>query len=142
MRVGNTDLPVLVLDASVALGFLLPDEASPAADEVLSQVTAGGAVAPGTWPVEVGNALIVQNRRGRLPMVDVEVGLARLGTMNIETDSETATIGWRHAIPLAIRHGLTLYDAVYLELALRRALPWPPSTRPCAARPRPLAWLS
>ncbi|MEO9191190.1 MAG: hypothetical protein ABI224_14510 [Acetobacteraceae bacterium] len=42
-------MPVLVLDASVALGFLLPDEASPAADEILSQVTSGAAV-PGTWP--------------------------------------------------------------------------------------------
>ena len=123
MRAGSTDLPALVLDASVAVGFLLPDEAPRAAREVLSRISRDGALVPATWPVEVGNSLLIQNRRGRLTMYAVDAGLARLTALEIEVDLETSDGGWRRAIPLAIRHHLTLYDAVYLELALRAALP-------------------
>jgi predicted nucleic acid-binding protein len=111
------------LDASVAVSFVLPDEASQAAQDVLSRVIAEGAVTPGAWHIEVGNALLVQVRRGRLLPEDIEAGFARLAALKVETDSGSPTYYWSDAMALALRHGLTLYDAVYLELALRRGLP-------------------
>ena len=107
----------------MAISFLLPDEASRSADEILSRVTRAGAIVPGTWPVEVGNSLLIQNRRGRLTTEAVDASLARLAALDIEIDLEIIGIGWRQSMPLAVRHRLTLYDSVYLELAIRRNLP-------------------
>ncbi len=43
--------------------------------------------------------------------------------MAIEIDDETDQRAWSATLRLAERHKLTLYDAAYLELADRRALP-------------------
>jgi hypothetical protein len=71
-----------------------PDEASQAAQDVLSRVIAEGAVAPGAWHIEVGNAFLVQIRRGRLLPEDTEAGFARLAALKGETDLGSPAYYW------------------------------------------------
>ncbi|MFO1155721.1 MAG: type II toxin-antitoxin system VapC family toxin [Rhodospirillales bacterium] len=116
-------MPALVLDCSVTLGWLLADEQPAAAAQILDLVAEKGAMAPGLWPLEVGNALLVAERRGRLSSRNRTQALQGLAGLPIEIDDETAGRAWRETLALAEAHNLTLYDAAYLELALRRSLP-------------------
>ena len=79
-----------------------------------------GAVVPGVWWYELRNALIVNERRGRLRAEDTRATLADLDEMDIAVDArhDTPTV-----LGLARRHELSVYDAAYLEVALRRGLP-------------------
>ena len=116
-------MPALVLDASVTLAWLLADEQPAAAARVLDQVIEEGAIAPGLWPLEVGNALLMAEWRGRLSHQHRTQAFQGLAGLPIEIDDETAGRAWRDTLTLAETHRLTLYDAAYLELAVRRSLP-------------------
>ena len=109
-----------VLDNSVVLAWCLEDEAQPLADRAMRRVTEEGAVAPGIWWYELRDALISNERRGRLSAADTRDNLADLAKMHILLDSnhDEATI-----LDLARRHRLSAYDAAYLEVAMRRGLP-------------------
>lgn len=62
-------------------------------------------------------------RRGRLNAAERDATLADLAILDIRTDTDTDTHAWSGTVRLAERFGLTVYDACYLELAGRRALP-------------------
>ena len=49
--------------------------------------------------------------------------LARLAALPIAVDDETSARAWAETIALARAHGLSTYDAAYLELAVRGGLP-------------------
>lgn len=110
----------LVLDCSATLAFLLPGEISAPALALLDHVAAEGAWVPALWRLEVANALTVAVRRGRIAPPFRNAALRDLGQLGIRTDLETDARAWETTLTLADRHGLTLYDAVYLELAVRR----------------------
>ena len=59
-------LPALVLDASVTLAWAFEDEGNAYTDLVMESLAAVKAFVPNLWPLEVGNALLVAERRGRL----------------------------------------------------------------------------
>ena len=111
---------MIVLDASVALAWVLIDESDPDAEEAMRSVGRDGAFVPGIWRYEMLNALLVNERRGRLGSQDVADTLADLRHLRIavDEDADDATI-----LRLARRHGISAYDASYLELAKRRGLP-------------------
>lgn len=113
----------LVLDASVALGWLFADERTPTVDALLDRVAEEGAVVPGLWALEVANALQTALRRGRIDASFRSQALALLSRLPITVDDETAARAWGDTQTLADRFGLTLYDAAYLELAMRKGLP-------------------
>lgn len=113
----------LVLDASMIFPWFLADEASAKSDGVLALVRDEGAVLPVIWAVEVVNALTMSMRRSRFDAVQRAQYLGILRELPIETDTETNRQAWSNTVMLADRHRLTLYDATYLELALRRRLP-------------------
>ena len=56
----------LVLDSSVTLTWCFEDERTPATAAMLEQVAEAGAVAPTLWPLEILNALVMAERRGRI----------------------------------------------------------------------------
>jgi predicted nucleic acid-binding protein len=62
-------------------------------------------------------------RRGQHPAEFRDGALADLALLPIQIDPETDRQAWGATARLAERHRLTLYDAAYLELALRRGLP-------------------
>jgi predicted nucleic acid-binding protein len=113
----------LVLDPSVVLAWAYADEGTPATSQVLDLVAQFGAVVPAIWHLEVANALQQGLRRGRIDKADRDAALNDLADLDIELDSETSVHAWMATLTLADAHGLTLYDAAYLELARRRNLP-------------------
>jgi len=82
-----------------------------------------GAIVPVIWRLEVANGLAMMRRRGRMTGQDATRALSSLAFMPIEPDSETWPRAWTDTSSLAEAHRLTVYDAAYLELALRRGLP-------------------
>lgn len=113
----------LVLDSSIALAWCMPDEDAPAADEVQARVARHGAYAAPHWPLEVANAFLMAIRRGRIDRRFRDGSSRDLAKLPIALDSEISTRAWRDCLRLADAHDLTVYDAAYLELAQRRALP-------------------
>lgn len=111
-----------VLDASMTLAGLLPDESSNAGLATLKRASEIGAWVPAIWHLEVANALQMGALRGRCSAAFVDQSLERLARVPIEVDAETASRSWRDTLELARTEGLTLYDAAYLELALRRQI--------------------
>ncbi len=113
----------LVLDSSVTLAWIYSDEITRAVQEVFERVAVAGAVVPALWRLEVANALQMGVRRARLDAAERDATLADLATLDIHTDPDTDTYAWSGTVRLAERFGLSVYDASYLELAQRRALP-------------------
>ncbi|UWZ82652.1 type II toxin-antitoxin system VapC family toxin [Occallatibacter riparius] len=113
----------LVLDSSVTLASVYPDEASHAVLEAFARVIAEGAWVPALWRLEVANVLEMGVRRARIDADFREAALRDLALLPIRIDSETNTHAWSETLRIAEKHRLTLYDAAYLELAIRRALP-------------------
>ena len=113
----------LVIDSSAALTWCFEDEASPRSDVLFEQVRDQGAVVPGLWHLEVANVLLQAERRGRIAAADVSTRLDLIAELPIATDNETTARAWREILAVARAEGLTIYDATYLELAIRRGLP-------------------
>jgi predicted nucleic acid-binding protein len=113
----------LVLDSSMTLAWYFEDERTEATIAVLHRVAQAGAVVPGLWRLEVGNGLQAAVRRRRIDTAYRDVSLADLRSLPIAIDPETVTHAWSETLRLSDRFDLTLYDAAYLELALRRDLP-------------------
>jgi predicted nucleic acid-binding protein len=113
----------LVLDSSVTLTWCFEDEHTPATTTLLEQITEVGAVAPTLWPLEILNALVMAERRGRLDAARRHQLISLLRDLPVKLDQETAAQAWSATARLAERFRLTLYDAAYLELAQRLNLP-------------------
>jgi predicted nucleic acid-binding protein len=89
----------------------------------MRRVAAEGAVVPTLWRLEVANVLRNAVRHGRCDEAYVDRSLARLGRLAIRSDEDTDRQAWGSTRQLSREEGLTLYDAAYLELALRKRLP-------------------
>lgn len=113
----------MVLDASMALSWFFEDEQTPAGRAVMNHAIERGAIVPSLWKLEVANVLRTCVGRGRCTMAFADQTIADLTDLEVEIDTETADHAWATTRTLAHDHGLTLYDAAYLEVALRRALP-------------------
>jgi predicted nucleic acid-binding protein len=113
----------LVLDCSATLAWVYGDETTPAIRAVFDAVVRRGALVPALWRLEVANVLEMGVRRGRHDADFRDATLADLALLPIRLDPETDRHAWNATARLATRHGLTLYDAAYLELARRADVP-------------------
>lgn len=106
-----------VLDASVAVAWLVDDEISARADAAMVRLEGAGAQVPSIWHLEVRNALLAAERRGRIRPHQVEEGLSFLDELPINAahDPDLDSV-----VSLARTHRLTCYDAVYLAVAVRQ----------------------
>lgn len=114
----------LVLDSSATLTWIYADETTEATRQVFEEVAEDGAIVPALWRLEIANSLTVAVRRGRIDAEFRRAALADLALLDITTDASTDAHAWSATLALADRFRLTLYDAAYLELAQRRALPF------------------
>ena len=112
-----------VVDRSVALSWCFEDERTPATMALLERVGESGAVAPQHWPLEVLNGLLMAERRQLVDTSKRRQLADFLRDLPITLDPDTTAQIWGAAQGLAERFRLTVYDAVYLELAHRRRLP-------------------
>ncbi len=111
----------LVIDPSVALAWLLPDETTASANAVRKEIEEGAqAWIPAHWWLEVGNGLLMAERRHRISSEKVDHALMLINALPLEEDEHTAGRLAGRTFALARKHGLTIYDAAYLELAQRR----------------------
>jgi len=114
----------LVLDCSATMPWIFASEATVETDLVLDTVTAGAKVwVPALWHLEVANVLLGAKRRNRIDRAGIEQFMARLAVYDIEVDADTVAAAWSRTLGLADLYQLTEYDAVYLELALRKGVP-------------------
>ena len=81
-----------------------------------------GAWVPGLWRLEVANVLQMNVNRRRHRTTFRDAALADLALLPIHLDGDTDRHAWDETLRLAERHELTVYDAAYLELALRRKI--------------------
>ena len=113
----------LVLDSSVTLAWLYSDEITEPIRRIFEEVAEQGAVVPTLWKLEIANSLTMAVRRGRIDREFRRAALSDLAMLEITTDPHTGANAWGHTVELADKCDLTVYDAAYLELALRRQLP-------------------
>jgi predicted nucleic acid-binding protein len=130
----------LVIDASLTLSWLLPDEASKVSlvvrDELLK---AEGVWVPAHWRLEVCNSLWMAERRKRLDATGIAQAVALFTQLPILVDPETNDRAGGEILALARQHTLSVYDAAYLELALRRGASLASLDRPLRNVARKLA---
>ena len=110
-----------VIDNSVAAGWVLENQATAYSTHIASRLQTQSACAPALWEVELTNVLRTACIRQRLDARRAQQMLLRIDDMSIEVDRHP--VPRRELLALALRFGLTTYDAAYLELALRRQLP-------------------
>ncbi|HTH28828.1 MAG TPA: type II toxin-antitoxin system VapC family toxin [Sphingobium sp.] len=108
-----------VIDASAVAPLTFWDEAHRLSEEEQTLVVTASLWAPGHWPFEVANMLLVALRRGRITDADHVRALGLLADLSVQFDDESRDRAWSDAFDLAVADGLTLYDAAYLELARR-----------------------
>lgn len=110
----------IVIDCSVVLAWSLADEDEDSATEALQRTTETGAVVPQIWWYELRNALLMNERRGRIAPQQLANTLTDIMALGVEVDGEHDETG---ILAFARWHSLTVYDAAYLEVAFRRGLP-------------------
>lgn len=112
-----------VLDCSLTMAWLFSDEASEATDRLRESLIEESAFVPSLWPVEVGNVLMMAARRGRIAQNEWQLIRADLSALPIHIDPVSTDRVWGAGMKLADAHSISVYDAMYLELALRLRLP-------------------
>ena len=110
-----------IVDASVAAVWVFDDESDPIADIALAEISGDSAgVVTSHWHLEVRNALLMGERRGRIALGELGDRLSFLNGLPVQTDTNANLDAVFH---LARLYNLSMYDAMYLELAIRRRLP-------------------
>jgi len=108
----------LVLDCSIALSWFFPDEKTAFTEAVLDLVALEECWVPAVWRLEFPNALLVAERRRRLSREERHQVLDEAARLRLRVDAAVPEL--RAISDLAERHGLSTYDAAYLDLAARQ----------------------
>lgn len=110
----------IVIDASFVGLINLPDELPSAEARTLVRALDGRSLhVPSHWHLEVANMLVKAERRSRITREGRASVLSDVGEWPVNIDRKTSDHAWPDILPLADKHGLTVYDAAYLELSLR-----------------------
>ncbi|MGE0523836.1 MAG: type II toxin-antitoxin system VapC family toxin [Variibacter sp.] len=109
-----------VVDASVTISWLLPDEDYPDAREAWRRSETEDVFVPRHWWFEVRNTMLVAERRGRMARAEMRAALERLSILPITALDQFED---EPIFDLARYHKLSFYDAAYLELAKTRRIP-------------------
>lgn len=112
-----------VLDCSLTMSWLFPDEESKATLDLREQLTQSNAIVPAIWPIEVGNILWSAEKKKRISPYQSTQFKNLLEQLPIEIDKKTSEIALGLILECAREYKITVYDACYLELALRIGTP-------------------
>ena len=113
---------IVVIDASMALAWLFERQQPQDIEQANRLLGACGESpwwVPSLWHLEVANALLVAERRSVMPQAESDCFLARLSSLPILADTDPLPARRPRILALARDHGLSSYDATYLELAQR-----------------------
>lgn len=113
----------IVVDASVALAWCFPDEGSDYAEQVLAALVGQPIVVPPIWISEVANGVLVGERRKRLRQPEIRRFIELLRALPITPDEQNGIANITNILSLGKDYGISAYDAAYLDVAQRHALP-------------------
>ncbi len=112
-----------ILDCSSTMPWILKNDPSAYAGEVLKQLISSEALVPRIWALEVANVLLVYERRKRLRPAESTAFLRLLQDLPITTAETSCKQDFSSVLSIARQYQLTAYDAAYLDLALTENLP-------------------
>jgi predicted nucleic acid-binding protein len=112
-----------IVDNSVVMSWCFQDQASDYADAVLERLEDATAYVPSVWPLEVVNVLLAAERRSYISEADSVRFINLLSRLPILVQHEGPGKVMKDLLALARAHGLSSYDASYLDLAMKRGLP-------------------
>ncbi len=115
--------PAFVVDCSLALTWLFKDETTVSSTKLLGRLKAESALVPSLWLLEIANVIGISERKGRITPKESSEFIDQLSRLDIQVEPILAEQVFTGLLPLCRSHGLTSYDAVYLDLANRRQLP-------------------
>src|SRR5205807_10089228 len=101
-----------VADASVAIGWIHPGQATADTEAMLDAVADGAAIdVPALWPLEAANALTVPVRRRTLTQGERDAAPGWLRGLPPRIDHEAASLAYTRLSDLATANNLSVYDA-------------------------------
>jgi len=111
---------MLILDASAALSWLIPDEIDEVSLHMLRAIADETVCVPPLWRYEVLNGLRAAEVRGRISAEQIADRLHRISALGLIVDERDARSDLTAELALSRRHKISVYDAAYLELATRK----------------------
>jgi len=112
-----------VLDTSVTMAWLFEDEATRTTEAILDRLKDEEALVPTLWTYEVGNVLLMAERRKRITEAQGRRFTQLLESLPIHVSDSHLKSLWNNAVVVAREHGLSVYDGTYLDLAMREGIP-------------------
>lgn len=112
-----------VIDCSVTMAWCFEDESNDYADNILEKLKNGKAVVPCIWPLEVANVLLLAKKHKRISEIESSSFIDALSELPITIEQSSAIRAMHSMFVLAGQLDLTVYDAAYLELAIREKIP-------------------
>lgn len=112
-----------VLDASVSLAWCFEDERAGYAMRVLDELARGEAIVSSLWPIEVTNGLASALQKRRIDLAGAAAARNTLAALPVVVEPVDRRRAFEDIPRLARAHGLTTYDASYLEVAVRLGIP-------------------
>ena len=107
----------------MAVAWVHPAQATKQTAAMLDAIADGATLeVPALWPLEVANALIVLVRRRKLTADERQAAFGWLRGLRVRVDHDMSALAFSRLSELSVTHQLSVYDAAYLELALRRRL--------------------
>lgn len=112
-----------VPDVSAVCSWCFEDERTEASEALLARLPECELCVPALFLWELGNVLLMAERRGRITAADRSRFFALMVQLDLGIDPPDPNVVWHDVLSLAAQHRLTSYDAGYLELAMREGLP-------------------
>ena len=114
-------MPTFVVDSSIAAAWCFPDERTSYANGVMHELSSPtGAVVPRLFAYEIRNSVLMGLRRKRITKIEAETFLNSIQDLPIQLEDPES---YGTLFQLADRQNLTVYDAAYLDMAIRKSLP-------------------
>lgn len=113
----------LVIDNSVFMSWAFTDEKNKKSRDLLKRVEKITVYVPSLWVYELTNVLFVAEKKGRIKKVDTISFLNFIKFLPINIENSSYDIVTKDALAISREHNITIYDASYIELAIRKNLP-------------------
>ena len=114
---------MIVADTSLMISWLLNETDVVVAEDVYNLLAEETLLVPAHWPVEIGNALAVNVRRGRIPPELLNAIQERLNKLVVVVEDSVSPADIASLVGFAGDHNLTAYDACYVQLAAETHAP-------------------
>ncbi|KAF0125771.1 MAG: hypothetical protein FD152_2730 [Xanthobacteraceae bacterium] len=113
----------IVIDASITIAALSPDERTDDTERYLDIIATDDAAVPAIWALEIMHVFRRKIARGVIATDMAAEALAVAQMLNVRVSSVSAAVAFAEVGRLSRSHGLTPYDASYLDCALRLERP-------------------